>query len=367
MPVQKNFLWTIKLVFLLSIASLAACQPASPELTASTPHPSQTAAILDQSPGPSASPSETALPPAATATLAAFPDLGNVEEKAAPSILRLADINAPLALSAYDHFYFAYPLPAGSLERSLPSGRYGSQSGAVDKGAHTGLDIAVDIGTPVLAAGNGTVLWSGIGLYNNYENEDDPYGVAVAIRHDFGYEGQRLYTVYAHMSETLVIPGQRVEVGEIIGLSGNTGFSSGPHLHFELRVGENTIYHSRNPELWIAPPEASGVLAARIFTTYGTRVEDHAMQITNLESGKIIWEYSYATDLNVITDAYYDENFVLSDLPAGTYEVAVPYVNGTHRIEIAISPGAVSYFSFHGYNGFSFDLPAAPRPPHLPN
>jgi len=367
MQLQNHFLWQIKLVFTLSIMSLAACQAAGPLPIAASPKPSQTATLVANPTSQIDRPTETALPASPTSTLANFPDLQNEAEKPAPSILRLADISAPLALSAYDHFYFAYPLPAGSLEHSLPSGRYGTQSGAVDKGAHTGLDIAVDIGTSVLAAGSGTVLWSGIGLYNNYENDDDPYGVAVAIRHDFGYEGQRLYTVYAHMSESLVVPGQRVDLGEIIGLSGNTGFSSGPHLHFEIRVGENTIYHSRNPELWIAPPEQSGVLVARIFTTFGTRVEDHAMQITNLESGSIIWEYSYATDLNVITDSYYDENFVLSDLPAGTYEVAVPYVNGTHRMEIEIQPGAVSYFSFHGYDGFNFDLPPDPRPPHLPN
>lgn len=367
MVVQIRYPWLTILFVLLLMASVAACQAAAAPTVYPAPVSTQTSSTLPASPSPSSTATEKPVSEKATPTLANYPDLENIGKKAGASILRLADFNTPLALSAYDHFYFAYPLPAASLEHSLPSGRYGGQSGDVDKGAHTGLDIAVDIGTPVLAAGSGTVLWSGIGLYNNYENEDDPYGVAIAIRHDFGHEGERLYTVYAHLSESLVVSGKKVEVGEVIGLSGNTGFSSGPHLHFELRIGANSIFHSRNPELWIAPPEGNGVLAARVFTTFGTRVEDHGLQITNLESGKILWEFTYATDLNVIRDPYYDENFVLSDLPTGRYEVAIPYINGTNRIEIEILPGAVSTFSFHGYDGFNLDLPSVPRPPHLPN
>lgn len=370
MKSAPRFLLPFSLLVLFIAANLTACQGTSPVAPTASPTATQTSTLVPPSPSPSAEPTRTstAIAPSATPTLASFPELEGASAKPAPSILRPADFSAPLALSVNDHFYFSYPLAAASLERTLPSGRYGSQPGAIDKGAHTGLDIAVDIGTPVLAAGSGTVLWTGIGLYNNYENEneDDPYGVAVVIRHDFGYEGERLYSVYAHLSESVVVKGQRVETGEVIALSGNTGFSSGPHLHFELRLGSNTIYHSRNPELWLVPPEGSGLLVASIFTTYNTRVEDHGIRITNLESGRILWVYTYATELNVNRDGYYDENFLLNDLPAGRYEVAIPYVYGTHRMEIDIRPGTVSYFSFHGYDSFDFAPPPAAIPPHLP-
>ena len=358
--------WQMSWITLLSIASLAACQSTTPVALSPSVQVTNISTLSAPTALPSAAPTQTKPVPSATATLASYPPLDSAS-KEVPSILRPANINSPLSLSAQDHFYLSFPLPAASLERTIPSGRYGELPGANEKGAHTGVDIAVDIGTPVLAAGSGTVLWTGIGLFNNYENLDDPYGVAVAIRHDFGYEGKRIYTVYAHMSESLVVKGQKVAPGEMIGLSGNTGFSSGPHLHFEVRVGENTIYHSRNPELWIAPPEQSGVLVGQVYTTYDTLVEDHGIQITNLQSGKIIWVYTYATNLNVNTDSYYAENFVVGDLPIGRYEIAVPYVNGTHRSEIEIRPGAVSFFNFHGYDGFTLDLPSVPLPPHLPN
>ena len=358
--------WQKTWITLFSFAYLAACQSAAPAITSPTLQAKSTASQQPPTASPSRVPTQTALAPTAAATLASYPPL-DAGSKDLPAILRPTNINSPLALSAQDHFYFTFPLPAASLQRTIPSGRYAELPGPIEKGAHTGMAIAVDIGTPVLSAASGTVLWTGIGLFNNYENADDPYGVAIAIRHDFGHEGQRLYTVYAHLSESQVVKGQRVETGDVIGLSGNTGFSSGPHLHFEVRLGENTIYHSRNPELWIAPPQQSGVLVGQVYTTYDTLVEDHGIQITNLQSGKILWVYTYATDLNVNTDPYYVENFVVSDLPIGLYEVAVPYVNGTHRIEIEIRPGAVSFFNFHGYDGFTLELPPVSLPPHLPN
>jgi murein DD-endopeptidase MepM/ murein hydrolase activator NlpD len=85
---------------------------------------------------------------------------------------------------------------------------------------HQGTDIAAAEGTPVLAAYSGNVEvagWFG-GL-----------GLAVVISH-----GERHETRYGHMSEVLVKPGQYVKQGTVIGLVGSTGFSTGPHLHFEL-------------------------------------------------------------------------------------------------------------------------------------
>lgn len=350
---------------------VAACQPASsPSIPEAELLVSPTAGIPASSPTPSLLPptdSPTSIP-SPTATLAPFPAVGqNASINPSQfSSLKPANYSPPLALSAQDHFYFAFPIPAALLERPLPSSRYASPQSSEAKGGHTGLDFGLDYGTPVLAAASGTVLWSGYGLYYGYENQEDPYGLAVAVRHDFGYEGERLYTVYAHLSESKVKAGQRVESGEVIALSGNSGFSSGPHLHFEVRVGQNDIYHSRNPELWLTPPEGWGVLVGRLFTTYGTLLENQPLQITSLDSGRILWVYNYSTDLNVGADPYYQENFVLSDLPAGRYEVAIPYVISTQRMEVDIHAGAVTFFSFHGFDGFRFELPQAKGPPHIP-
>ncbi|SFD28152.1 M23 family metallopeptidase [Streptomyces aidingensis] len=104
---------------------------------------------------------------------------------------------------------------------SVLSAGYG-QSGEHWADRHTGQDFAVDSGTPVLAVGSGTVVAAECG---------DGFGHQIVIRHDNGYFSQ-----YAHLSVLEVAPGTRVGTGRRIGLSGDTGNSSGPHLHFEIRL-----------------------------------------------------------------------------------------------------------------------------------
>jgi len=91
---------------------------------------------------------------------------------------------------------------------------------------HNGIDIITDVGTNVKSSGKGKVIFSGL---------KHGYGLAIEIDHGFGYR-----TIYAHLSKTLVREGQNVKRGDIIAKSGNTGLSTGPHLHYEvLHNGEN--------------------------------------------------------------------------------------------------------------------------------
>lgn len=91
---------------------------------------------------------------------------------------------------------------------------------------HNGIDIITDVGTNVKSSGKGKVIFSG---------SKPGYGLAVEIDHGFGYR-----TIYAHLSKIMVHEGQSVKRGEIIAKSGNTGLSTGPHLHYEvLHNGEN--------------------------------------------------------------------------------------------------------------------------------
>ncbi|MGW6142044.1 M23 family metallopeptidase [Streptomyces sp. NPDC055144] len=95
---------------------------------------------------------------------------------------------------------------------------------------HSGQDFAVPIGTNVMAAHSGTVVKAG-----PYGGGDGPaYGNAVVIKH-----GNGTYSQYAHLSRIDVRIGQTVSTGQHIALSGNTGNSSGPHLHFEIRTTPN--------------------------------------------------------------------------------------------------------------------------------
>jgi len=93
--------------------------------------------------------------------------------------------------------------------------------------AHSGVDIAVTIGTAVRAVGGGTVIDAG---------NDPEYGLFVLIAHPDGYQSK-----YGHLSRTLVTPGTVVGAGEVIALSGNSGRSTAPHLHLEIRRGDTTI------------------------------------------------------------------------------------------------------------------------------
>jgi len=105
--------------------------------------------------------------------------------------------------------------------------------------AHNGIDLGCDRGTPVYATGDATVMKAADKGFNG------GYGHMVLLDHGFGYK-----TRYAHLSEVLVQPGERVRRGQIIARTGNTGRSTGPHLHYEVihkGVPVNPInYFNRN-------------------------------------------------------------------------------------------------------------------------
>ena len=108
-------------------------------------------------------------------------------------------------------------------------GRYGVRAGR----RHDGIDIAAPEGTTVLAAAAGTIIYAG---------EQAGYGAIVIVRHENG-----LVTLYAHNARLLVGDGARVRRGEPIAKVGQTGRTTGPHLHFEVRDGTRP----RNPLLYL--------------------------------------------------------------------------------------------------------------------
>lgn len=119
-------------------------------------------------------------------------------------------------------------LPEEAVEATVPSSWPLEGRGFVTRehlarvpGRHPGIDVAVPEGTHVRASGAGTVAEVG---------EDSVYGRFVRIRHRDGYE-----TMYGHASEVLVAQGARVAQDQVIALSGDTGLSTAPHLHFEVR------------------------------------------------------------------------------------------------------------------------------------
>jgi murein DD-endopeptidase MepM/ murein hydrolase activator NlpD len=139
------------------------------------------------------------------------------------------------------------PAPARAMPKPAPeppqfvrpgTGRVTSPFGPRWGRFHAGLDLAAGIGAPVRAVTAATVLSAGA---------EGGYGQLVRLRHADG-----TVTVYAHLSEISVATGQQVPVGHVLGLEGNSGHSTGPHLHFEVRVDDVPL----DPAAWL---QARGV------------------------------------------------------------------------------------------------------------
>jgi murein DD-endopeptidase MepM/ murein hydrolase activator NlpD len=93
---------------------------------------------------------------------------------------------------------------------------------------HTGVDLVADRGKPVYATGDGIVVRA--------DASSGGYGNCIRINHGYTY-----LTMYAHLSKILVVPGQMVKRGQLIGLVGTTGRSTGPHLHYEVRINNTPV------------------------------------------------------------------------------------------------------------------------------
>ncbi len=134
---------------------------------------------------------------------------------------------------------FKFPVNSGYI-----SSLYGIRKHPIRKKylLHGGVDIAVPIRTPVYSSLDGFVLFAGI---------NGGYGKVIVIKHKYGYT-----TWYGHLSQILVKKNQKIQAGMKIAYSGNTGVTTGPHLHFEIRKFnkrqnplENLIFEHSNVKI----------------------------------------------------------------------------------------------------------------------
>ena len=286
-----------------------------------TPWPTPTPRPTDPAPavaGPTPFPSPTGVFVPATTE-----DLG----------FELPPEQVPLSPHANDHFWLMRPVDASANSASLFYYPYGSDGPQNEWRVHHGIDIPNPVGKPIRAGGAGTVVFAGNGgeLLDTRDMDIYPaYGNVVVIEHDFGFRGQKIFTLYAHMASILVEQDQRVAAGDIIGLIGGTGDVSGPHVHLEVRLGENRYFSAYNPLLWIAPYLGHGVVAGRVTGPGGELLED--LTVTLSRRGRVIETTTtyikpklpgQRRDWHAIPDPGWGENFVLGDIPEGDYEISV--------------------------------------------
>ncbi|MGH3472729.1 MAG: M23 family metallopeptidase [Nocardioidaceae bacterium] len=145
-----------------------------------------------------------------------FPDAYAQWEPVADAIVSRVGGSEPSGCAPPGHW--VSPVQPGSFVLTAGFG----QCGSLWQSCHTGVDFAAPTGTPAMAAADGVVVFSGV---------DGPYGNLVRVLHPGG-----IATWYGHLDRRLVQVDQHVAAGEVVGLIGQTGNATGPHLHFEVRI-----------------------------------------------------------------------------------------------------------------------------------
>ncbi|MCC7358677.1 MAG: peptidoglycan DD-metalloendopeptidase family protein [Anaerolineales bacterium] len=274
---------------------------------------------------------------------------------------------------AAQHFWLARPIPSGTsaagrvyvdyVDRSYP---YGSTQNDARE-PHHGVEFFNGSGTPIIAAGAGTVVMAGDDQVVAFGPSTQFYGRLVVVELDQTYAGQHVFTLYGHMQSVSVAIGEHVEAGDALGLVGSTGVAIGPHLHFEVRVGENLYTATRNPELWLTPYTVDGTLygtiAGRVVDPQGNRLPEVTVAIrpvnTQTDKPRNRFVLTYAADPQQINgDDRLQENFAIMDMPPGLYSVSVSTTK-LYQQTLTVRPGELAFITF-------VVNPPGPRPTAAP-
>ena len=269
-----------------------------------------------------------------------------------------SDNYTPTELALREHYWFAWPAPGRILSTYPYGGRWPGGSWV-----HRGVDINANTGDPVVAVAPGVVIEAGSALVDINGRLSDAYGIHVFMRLDQTFDGWPIYILYAHFSQVLVEAGQHVERGELIGLAGATGFTTGPHVHLEVRIGENDPRYTRNPELWLRPREGTGTLAGRLVDPLGSYI--HERTISLYQGDRLVRQTRTYASAAVNPDEGWGENFVFWEVPPGRYTIRAALGTETHlgSAEVVDSRTALVTFTTLGVPATVTPSPTAPTTP----
>lgn len=239
--------------------------------------------------------------------------------------------------SADEHYWLRRPVADGGVVWTDKAYPYGSTRGGTLR-PHHGVEFNVPAGTEILAAASGTVRVAGDDGSVAYGPETNFYGNLVVIELDSGFEGQPVYTLYGHLSQVLVSQGQHMDAQEVIAISGASGVADGPHMHFEVRVGQNSYQSTRNPLLWLYPFPDRGTVAGRVVRPGGQPVPEAPVRLRRIDAPSRYAATTTYAGTSVNPDEGWNENFVLDDVEAGYYEVIVASGQEKFKKEIWVFP-----------------------------
>jgi hypothetical protein len=149
--------------------------------------------------------------------------------------------------------------------------------------------------------------------------------------------------LYGHLSEIQVNVGQRVRAGDVIGLVGATGIAEGPHLHMEVRYGENDYRATVNPLLWLPPFEGHGTLAGRVTLPDGSPVVEARLLLFRVGSTVPVREVVTYPDRLVNPDPAWGENLATGDLRAGEWYLQMTRFGRTYVEPFTIHSGQTTW------------------------
>ena len=280
-----------------------------------TPPPTDT-------PGPSPTPTDTPQPTPSPVVDRSCPDPSPLKPDYNYYYLSGATWPTPDPAMSDTHFWLTKPLPGGGrflINETYPYGW--DLDGRLL--LHNAVDSAGGLGTPVLAAAPGTVVVAQADMNEWYGWRCDWYGHLVVVQLDDLWYGQPVFTLYGHVLNINVEPGQHVERGEQVAEVGVGGAATAPHLHFEVRIGSNDFTTTRNPMLWIDPGETRGVIVGRLIDPQKRPWQGVTMHLLDKDGTIVATTWTYLDDpLHYINpDEGLAENFLFPDALPGAYTV----------------------------------------------
>lgn len=221
-----------------------------------------------------------------------------------------------------------FPFSEDDQRTIEPSYRFGSTLFG-ERMPHDGIEILNPFGTPVLASADGIVYFSGNDRTKKWGRYTNLYGNFIIIEHNFEEINDKVYTMYAHLSELLVHGGEEVTANQVIGFVGATGKAFTNHLHFEVRVGDVLLQNARNPELFLPlipqTEEEVGIIIGSLLSKNGNFITGGSVVLQRIidnipQPGSSIYLETYTK--GIFSDDYWKENFVVSNIPAGEYRIS---------------------------------------------